>query len=105
STRSRHTIFSRDWSSDVCSSDLPASSGKPLPRVVPAVGTRRFRVALLTGCVGSVLFERTNIATVEVLTRNGCEVVIPPDQGCCEIGRASCRERSYRLVSSRCCTL
>lgn len=62
---------------------VPSSSGTPLPEVVPAVGTRRYRVALLTGCVGSVLFERANIATVEVLTRNGCEVVIPRDQGCC----------------------
>src|SRR5690606_39282161 len=26
STRRRHTRFSRDWSPDVCSSDLPASS-------------------------------------------------------------------------------
>src|SRR5690606_40229709 len=25
SSRRRHTIFSRDWSSDVCSSDLPES--------------------------------------------------------------------------------
>src|SRR5690606_28113062 len=26
--RRRHTRFSRDWSSDVCSSDLPAAIGK-----------------------------------------------------------------------------
>src|SRR5436309_13057354 len=26
SSRRRYTIFSRDWSSDVCSSDLPAAS-------------------------------------------------------------------------------
>src|SRR5690606_40153268 len=28
SSRRRHTSFSRDWSSDVCSSDLPRSSSK-----------------------------------------------------------------------------
>src|SRR5690606_39664554 len=36
SSRRRHTRFSRDWSSDVCSSDLSATSGPgsqtPLPR-------------------------------------------------------------------------
>src|SRR5579885_3770551 len=37
SRRSRHTRSKRDWSSDVCSSDLPSSewtvAGKPLPKV------------------------------------------------------------------------
>ncbi|MGD9651964.1 MAG: (Fe-S)-binding protein [Candidatus Dadabacteria bacterium] len=61
-------------------SPLPAS---PLPEVVPAKGKRRYRVALLTGCVQSVFFTRTNEATVRVLAENGCEVVIPPAQGCC----------------------
>src|SRR6266511_2061548 len=28
SSRRRHTSFSRDWSSDVCSSDLPASNNR-----------------------------------------------------------------------------
>ncbi|MCC6713445.1 MAG: 4Fe-4S dicluster domain-containing protein [Candidatus Dadabacteria bacterium] len=54
-----------------------------LPEVVPAKGKRRYRVALLTGCVQSVFFARTNEATVRVLAENGCEVVIPRGQGCC----------------------
>ncbi len=54
-----------------------------LPAVVPAEGERRYRVALLTGCVGSVLFARVNWATAQVLAANGCEVVIPPGQACC----------------------
>ena len=54
-----------------------------LPEVMPAEGERRARVALLTGCVASVLFARTNWATARVLARNGCEVVIPKAQGCC----------------------
>src|SRR5690606_39863928 len=29
SSRRRHTRFSRDWSSDVCSSDLPAENAAP----------------------------------------------------------------------------
>src|SRR5690606_40265587 len=32
SSRRRHTRFSRDWSSDVCSSDLMPSSLPPAPR-------------------------------------------------------------------------
>lgn len=55
----------------------------PLPEIVPAKGKRRYRVALLTGCVQSVFFTKTNEATVRVLTENGCEVIIPEGQGCC----------------------
>ena len=53
----------------------------PLPEVVPAKGKKRFRVALLTGCVQSVFFNRTNEATVRVLAENGCEVIIPRARG------------------------
>jgi len=62
---------------------LPGESRYRLPAVVPAVGPRRYRVALLTGCIGSVLFARTNWATARVLAHNGCEVIIPQEQGCC----------------------
>jgi glycolate oxidase iron-sulfur subunit len=55
----------------------------PLPALVPAEGPRRARVALLTGCVQSVVFGAHNRATARVLARNGVEVVAPPDQGCC----------------------
>ena len=51
--------------------------------VYPAVGTKRGRVALLTGCAQSVLEPDINTATIEVLTRNGVEVVVPQKQGCC----------------------
>ena len=54
-----------------------------LPSVSPARGKRRARVALLSGCVQQVLTPGINRATVDVLTRNGVEVVIPPQQGCC----------------------
>ncbi len=49
----------------------------------PAVGTRRARVAMLTGCAQSVLDPDINTATIDVLTRNGVEVVIPKEQSCC----------------------
>jgi glycolate oxidase iron-sulfur subunit len=51
--------------------------------VNPARGERRARVALLIGCAQQVLEPDINTATIEVLTRNGIEVVIPPHQGCC----------------------
>jgi len=61
---------------------LPPNS-KPLPRVHPAEGERRARVALLAGCVQQVLAPDINWATLRVLARNGVEVVIPEGQGCC----------------------
>ena len=61
----------------------PAADRAPLPPVTPAVGPRRARVAMLTGCVQSVVFGVHNRATARVLARNGCEVVAPAGQGCC----------------------
>ena len=46
-------------------------------------GERRARVAFLAGCISSVAFAELNRATVRVLTRNGVEVVVPEEQGCC----------------------
>ncbi len=51
--------------------------------VYSAVGVKRGRVALLIGCAQSVLDPDINNATIEVLTRNGVEVVVPEKQGCC----------------------
>jgi glycolate oxidase iron-sulfur subunit len=55
----------------------------PNTGVLPASGERRARVALLNGCVMPLLFGDVNDATVRVLQRNGCEVVLPPHQTCC----------------------
>ena len=49
----------------------------------PALGQKRYKVAFLSGCIANVAFARLNEATVRVLQRNGCEVVIPAGQGCC----------------------
>lgn len=54
-----------------------------LGSVVPAIGPRRYRVALIAGCIAQVSFARLNDATARVLARNGCEVHIPAGQGCC----------------------
>jgi len=57
--------------------------GNNFPTVIPAQGERRARVGLLLGCVQRVFDPAVNQAVVEVLSANGIEVVIPPDQGCC----------------------
>lgn len=53
------------------------------PEVTPAKGERRARVALLIGCAQQVLEPDINTATIEVLTRNGVEVLVSRAQGCC----------------------
>jgi glycolate oxidase iron-sulfur subunit len=53
------------------------------PETIPAQGPQRYRVGLILGCVQQLFFDPVNAATVRVLTANGCEVVIPPSQGCC----------------------
>jgi glycolate oxidase iron-sulfur subunit len=54
-----------------------------LPEVVPAQGTKRYRVGMILGCVQRLFFSEVNEATARVLSANGCEVVIPKSQGCC----------------------
>lgn len=54
-----------------------------LPQVIPAQGKKRYRVGMILGCVQRLFFSPVNAATVRVLTANGCEVVIPNNQGCC----------------------
>ena len=62
----------------------PASrNGSTLPQRMEAQGERRLRVGLLLGCVQRVFFPEVNAATARVLIAEGCEVIIPPDQGCC----------------------
>ncbi|MDP2996663.1 MAG: heterodisulfide reductase-related iron-sulfur binding cluster [Bryobacterales bacterium] len=54
-----------------------------LGEVFPPEGERRYRVAFVAGCIANVCFARLNEATVRVLQKNGCEVTVPDDQGCC----------------------
>ena len=55
----------------------------PLPERVAAVGRPRARVGMLVGCVQGAFFPEVNTATARVLAMEGCDVVIPRDQGCC----------------------
>lgn len=54
-----------------------------MPEILHAKGKKRYRVALLSGCVQSVFFSKTNEATVRVLRESGCEIVVPQNQSCC----------------------
>ena len=61
----------------------PIKSGPKLPRFLPAVGRKRARVAFFVGCVADAMFRQTHWATLRVLQQNGCDIFIPPEQGCC----------------------
>ena len=68
---------------DMAPKRLPRPAEVAKPGVIPAQGEKRMRVALLTGCVQSLLGPQINDATVRLLTRLGVEVVIPKEMGCC----------------------
>ncbi len=61
----------------------PAKTGPKLPKFLPAVGRKRARVAFFVGCVADAMFRPTHWATLRVLQHNGCDIFIPPEQGCC----------------------
>ncbi|MEV4802250.1 heterodisulfide reductase-related iron-sulfur binding cluster [Nonomuraea sp. NPDC049421] len=61
----------------------PVERRQRLPRLVRARGERRATVGMLTGCVQREFFPQVNAATARVLALEGCDVVVPPEQGCC----------------------
>jgi glycolate oxidase iron-sulfur subunit len=61
----------------------PKFSAELIAPVTPAVGAKKYRVAMLIGCAQDLIFSDINRDTVEVLARNGCEVITPPKQFCC----------------------
>lgn len=69
---------------------FPAFAKRPavsiLPSVSPALyGERKMRVGYFIGCATNLMFPEVAEATVQVLIRNGVEVVIPKNQVCCGI--------------------
>ena len=62
---------------------IPAKFFQPAANILPAIGPRRARVAMLNGCVMPLLFGDVNDATARVLQRSGCDVVFPEQQLCC----------------------
>jgi len=62
---------------------IPPVSRNDDPQVFLAVGERRMRVALMTGCAQKALNTDINDATIRLLQRLGCEVVVAKGAGCC----------------------
>jgi glycolate oxidase iron-sulfur subunit len=61
----------------------PQFSAELINSVTSPCGPKRYRVAMLTGCAQDLVFSDVNRDTVDVLARNGCEVITPPQQWCC----------------------
>ena len=95
-------------------SQLPRMStrffGPSRQSYLPNDGEPTMKVALLSGCVMPLMQGPTMEATVRTLTRNGCEVAVPPGQGCCgalnlhagdlETGRAMARRNIDSFLAS-----
>jgi glycolate oxidase iron-sulfur subunit len=64
-------------------STVPGPDRHQSPRVHAAAGERKARIALLAGCAQQVLMPEINAATIRLLTRLGCEVVVAEGAGCC----------------------
>ena len=62
---------------------LPPPSPNDSPQVFPAIGERKQRVALMTGCAQKALNTDINDATIRILRRHGCEVVVAEGAACC----------------------
>lgn len=62
---------------------IPPASRNDAPQAFAAEGPRRMRVALMTGCAQKALNTDINDATIRLLRRLGCEVVVAQGAGCC----------------------
>ena len=63
--------------------ELPSEIFKARGQHYRAKGDVKARVALLSGCVMPLIHGPEMNAVVRVLTRNGCDVVVPKAQVCC----------------------
>ncbi|MDE4174303.1 glycolate oxidase subunit GlcF [Phaeobacter sp. PT47_59] len=68
---------------DMAPKDIPPVSRNDDPQSFAPVEPRKKRVALMTGCAQKALNTDINDATIRLLTRLGCEVVVAKGAGCC----------------------
>ena len=68
---------------DLMPTSIPRPSPVDRPQVSKAEGRRVARIALMNGCAQQVLAPQINEATIRLLTRHGCEVVVARGAGCC----------------------
>jgi glycolate oxidase iron-sulfur subunit len=83
STRPLHGLLPQSLKS--MASLLPSADGgvRDVPQLSRPEGARKMRVALHLGCVQRDLRPEINAATIRVLTKLGCEVIVPPGFECC----------------------
>src|SRR5690606_40194350 len=92
SSRRRHTRFSRDWSSDVCSSDL-ISTGYWNARKMPSRARSSGSISSRLRPWYQISPPVTSYSSRPASTLD--KVLLPEPFGPIKIGRASCRERVY----------
>ncbi len=80
---------------------LPAPSPNDAPQVFAATGVRRYRVALQVSCAQQVLNTDINDATIRLLCRLGCEVVVARGAGCCGALTHHMGKEGLALASAR----
>ncbi|ANP36761.1 2-hydroxy-acid oxidase [Phaeobacter gallaeciensis] len=68
---------------DMAPKDIPPVSRNDDPQSFTPAEPRKKRVALMTGCAQKALNTDINDATIRLLTRLGCEVVVAKGAGCC----------------------
>ncbi|MEZ5754875.1 MAG: glycolate oxidase subunit GlcF [Paracoccaceae bacterium] len=68
---------------DMVPKRVPPVSRNDDPQSFAPLGARKIRVALMTGCAQKALNTDINDATIRLLRRLGCEVVVPRGMGCC----------------------
>ncbi len=68
---------------DMAPKHIPPVSRNDDPQSFAPKGSRKMRVALMTGCAQKALNTDINDATIRLLTRFGCEVVVAEGAGCC----------------------
>ncbi len=78
-------LFSPAWSEvELLLPELPSPLVRQrLHEWTRPVGREQRRVGFLTGCIMRSVFADANAATVRVLAKHGCRVVIPRQIGCC----------------------
>lgn len=73
----------------IATKEMPQLASKSFDKfysgTIKPEGEARAKVAYFVGCGTRFLFPDTGIAVVEVLQKNGVEVLIPPNQMCCGI--------------------
>ncbi len=68
---------------DLAPKSIPPVSRNDDAQVFTAIGPRKKRIALMTGCAQKALNTDINDATIRILRRHGCEVVVAKRAGCC----------------------